>query len=66
MSTAPASQASSCDGKVAFTSAKVAHKVSKRRTAYGYLSNVYRCRYCGQWHIGRPIDQNWRRREARA
>lgn len=54
----------SCAGKQSFASANLAHKVAKRRMTRGYISDAYRCRHCNQWHIGKPIDRNWRRREA--
>ena len=50
----------SCVGKHAYPSAKKAWQVAKRYK--GGLS-AYRCRFCGQWHIGHSRRY---RREMRA
>lgn len=44
-------QAASCLGKHRFASAVLAHRASKRRKR----RHVYRCRYCGFWHVGERI-----------
>ena len=45
-----AGHASSCDGKVPFTSRQVALKAANRRTK----RIVYRCFHCHLWHVGTP------------
>jgi hypothetical protein len=48
-----------CEGKGRFASPTLAHKVLKRAgRSRGHTNRVvavvYRCSYCGGWHIGRP------------
>lgn len=47
-----------CFGKVGFESAALARQVAQRRNrrtkTHRKQSLVYRCSYCGRWHIGRP------------
>lgn len=44
------SQASQCEGKVAFRHQRVAREAAKRRE--GRIT--YRCRHCFHWHVGTP------------
>lgn len=47
--------AAMCEGKQPFTSAKTAHRVAKRRK---HVCEVYRCRFCGMYHLGTPIARD--------
>jgi len=61
-----------CVGKVRFDSARLAHEVAKPRHRRGRTRGtpirdqreVYRCPYCGGWHVGqRRVNLNLRRFE---
>lgn len=41
-----------CKGKIAFDSAKLAHLIVRREQDTRGKRQVYRCRYCGLYHIG--------------
>lgn len=46
--------ASGCYGKQGFASATLAQRVAKRaRQNRDAKLQVYRCKFCHQWHIGR-------------
>lgn len=49
----PFAQASSCDGKTAFTTRDIADRAAKRaaRRCEGKLA-VYQCHHCGLYHVG--------------
>ena len=51
-----------CVGKQGFDSATLAHKVAKRRERKDRKSAVYRCAYCGLWHLGTPLERHDDRR----
>lgn len=38
-----------CDGKQRFAKPRLAHRIAKRM---GGQAQVYRCSYCGGWHVG--------------
>lgn len=49
----------SCEGKERFTSAHLAHRIAARRNKNRAAKDdrferqsVYRCGYCGHWHLG--------------
>jgi hypothetical protein len=48
-------RAGQCSGKKAFTSARLAHQVARRRERSRGPSSVYRCVYCGNYHMGTPM-----------
>jgi hypothetical protein len=41
-----------CEGKERFATAQLAHRIARRRQARK-PGVMYRCKYCGGWHIGR-------------
>ena len=42
-----------CQGKETFANPATAHRVVKRRNQIRRAKNqVYRCKHCGQWHLG--------------
>lgn len=43
---------SSCAGKEAFDTPALAWKIHLRRKMQN--TKVYRCNFCGKWHLGRP------------
>lgn len=50
----------SCRGKEAFSSPQLAKKVARRRQRKGrergrMTSEPYHCRFCGSFHIGKPV-----------
>lgn len=49
--------AAMCEGKQRFDSAHIAHKAAKRRRKAGVVREVYRCRACGGFHIGKPLER---------
>lgn len=53
---------SQCAGKVAFDSAALAHEIAKKRSSRRRGKDrkreprvVYRCRWCGKWHLGQEL-----------
>lgn len=48
----PSATVYSCIGKEAFRSPQLAAAVNKRRTKGGKPNDVYRCSFCGGWHLG--------------
>lgn len=50
-----------CAGKVAFESASLAKKVARRRRKQGGLNGeAYKCKFCGDWHIGKTYVKRTR------
>lgn len=49
--------ASQCQGKVGFEPARLAHDINQRRgrrgKGRGQKREVYKCRWCSKWHLGR-------------
>lgn len=43
---------SGCAGKFAYDSARLAHQIVKRRRRN---ESVYRCEFCGHWHVGNQL-----------
>lgn len=39
-------QAATCEGKQAFETPALAHRIARRKKRH-----VYRCKFCGKWHI---------------
>lgn len=56
--------AGSCEGKEAYRSPALAHKVLKRRRHRDDARDldVYRCPFCGSWHLGTHRKRNDRLR----
>jgi hypothetical protein len=54
------SKATGCDGKTEYLSPKAAKLVAdqmSRRCRHGVKPpNIYRCRHCGKWHVGRKTQ----------
>lgn len=48
-------RAAMCEGKEAFETPQMAHRVAKRRREF--CVEPYRCRFCGLFHIGKPIPK---------
>lgn len=53
----PQTPIESCQGKTRFFSPALAYRVQRRRQRHnpsrdGETGQVYRCRFCGGWHIG--------------
>lgn len=49
----PNPEVSACLGKEAFATPQLAHEVITKRRSRD-PRQVYRCRYCGKFHVGRP------------
>ncbi|HYE38213.1 hypothetical protein [Methylocaldum sp.] len=47
-------QVSACKGKARFANGTLAHRVAKERAKKKGAVIVYHCRWCGQYHHGRP------------
>lgn len=55
--------ASSCAGKVSFSTFTLANAVVKRnRDKYRESRTTYHCHYCHQWHIGTDNKQETKER----
>lgn len=51
-------QRASCAGKVRHESPSMAKTISRKRKYGGRKHvNVYSCRFCGGWHVGRGEDR---------
>jgi len=48
-------EVATCYGKEPFDSFSLAEKVASRRRKRGKPSQVYRCRFCGRFHIGQTM-----------
>ena len=49
----PNPRAAACIGKQAFATPQLAHEIVARRRSRK-AREVYRCPYCGRFHVGRP------------
>jgi hypothetical protein len=47
--------ASQCEGKQRFANPALAWRVLKRRSLRRQARQMYRCVWCGKWHIGSAI-----------
>lgn len=45
----------SCDGKAGFSTQGHAHSSRPKRDIHG-STTVYRCRFCGFWHVGSHLS----------
>jgi len=60
------SEVAGCIGKERFETRDQAERVRKRMArnhSHGRHVGVYRCDYCGGWHIGSSNERKRRRRE---
>lgn len=49
-------EAAGCEGKTQYSTYAAAHEVSKRVASHSHnIIKPYKCRYCGQYHVGRPL-----------
>lgn len=56
---APEDRAAQCEGKIAypnFSAASAAQKSIHQRGNIKLPLNIYKCRFCPQWHIGQKKD----------
>lgn len=51
-----------CAGKIGYQSGGLAWRIGVRRTERGYVSQPYRCKFCGLFHLGQPTKKRFKRR----